>query len=402
MSFISLPNHITVLMEKLRTAGYESFVVGGCVRDSLLGRPISDYDMTTNASPDEMKVVFNNFRVIETGIQHGTLTVLSENIPIEITTYRIDGEYLNHRKPASVTFTRNLRDDLARRDFTINAMAYNPDAGLIDLYGGENDLHKHMIRCVGDPFKRFEEDALRILRGIRFASQIGFSIDEITCQAMYKRVSDLHHISAERKQNELNKILIAPYAEAILKEHFEIILHLLPQISDLRDDLNSTLSQISRSPTELDIRLAVLFSHSSVEEAVTALSALKYDTKTIEAVIKLISYQTCDLRNDRKSVKQIMSSVGVDTTQKLIAFLGALDASFNPAPIKEMVAEIIANNEPYTRSMLAVTGRDLKAIGIIGKNTGFILKVLLDAVMDGRLTNDRDALLSYVKSEELL
>ena len=204
---IKLPANVLLAISMLEKAGYEAFAVGGAVRDSLLGKDASDFDITTSAFPQETKKVFEGFNVIETGIKHGTVTVMFEGEPLEITTYRIDGEYEDNRHPSKVTFTRNVEDDLARRDFTINAMAYNPVRGLVDPFGGGDDLKKGIIRTVGDGEKRFSEDALRILRCIRFASVLGFDIEEKTAESAKKMVSLLDNVSAERIFVELKKLI---------------------------------------------------------------------------------------------------------------------------------------------------------------------------------------------------
>ena len=204
---IFIPQFVRTALDRLNECGYEGYIVGGCVRDSLLGKKPHDYDVCTNCTPDKMLEVFANFRTIETGLKHGTLTVLIEGEPVEITCYRSDGEYIGHRKPAKVTFESSLEEDLKRRDFTVNAMAYSPKEGLIDLYGGQGDLEKGIIKCVGEPEKRFDEDALRILRGLRFSSCLGFEIEEKTSKAILEQRELLKSISAERIASELKKLL---------------------------------------------------------------------------------------------------------------------------------------------------------------------------------------------------
>ena len=212
---IFIPQFVRTALDRLNECGYEGYIVGGCVRDSLLGKKPHDYDVCTNCIPDKMLEVFADFRTIETGLKHGTLTVLIEGEPVEITCYRSDGEYIGHRKPAQVTFESSLEEDLKRRDFTANAMAYSPKEGLIDLYGGQGDLEKGIIKCVGEPEKRFDEDALRILRGLRFSSCLGFEIEEKTSKAILEQRELLKSISAERIASELKKLLCGKGARKI-------------------------------------------------------------------------------------------------------------------------------------------------------------------------------------------
>jgi len=208
-----MPQNVVDIIERLENAGYEAFAVGGCVRDAALGRIPHDWDITTSALPEEVKALFR--RTIDTGIKHGTVTIMIQNEGYEVTTYRIDGKYQDHRRPDSVNFTRSLEEDLKRRDFTINAMAYSESKGLVDLFGGISDLHAHIIRCVGKADDRFNEDALRILRAVRFAAQLGFVIDKETQDAARHHAEDLSAVSAERVEAELTKILLSEHPEEI-------------------------------------------------------------------------------------------------------------------------------------------------------------------------------------------
>ena len=209
MYSFDIPENITYVLDRLHSAGFESYIVGGCVRDSLLGIPAHDFDVTTNALPQEVIDVFSDMNVIETGIKHGTVTVVSGGENVEITTHRIDGEYLDNRRPSDVTFTRNIENDLSRRDFTVNAMAYSPHSGLVDLHGGVQDLDRKIIRCVGEPDRRFGEDGLRILRALRFSSVLGFQVDEQTSMSIHANSHLLKNISAERIFSEFAKPTIA-------------------------------------------------------------------------------------------------------------------------------------------------------------------------------------------------
>ena len=227
---ISLPREVQKAIAQLENSGFQAYIVGGCVRNTLLGLPVNDWDMTTSARPEEMKQCFADFRTIETGIQHGTLTVLVDGMPLEITTFRNDGEYLDNRHPVGVTFSQNIEEDLCRRDFTVNAMAYHPEMGLVDLFGGQEDLQKRVIACVGEPEKRFYEDGLRILRALRFAAVLNFSIDTDTANAVHACRHLLENIAAERIREEFCKLICGVGAVRILREYHDVIGVFLPEL----------------------------------------------------------------------------------------------------------------------------------------------------------------------------
>ena len=230
MEAFPIPREVLLALKQLNAAGYEAFCVGGCVRDTLLGRSPTDWDVTTDARPEQIKTCFAEYRLLETGIEFGTVTVLVEKMPLEVTTYRADGAYLDHRHPKEVSFSSQLEDDLARRDFTVNAMAYHPEQGLVDVFGGGDDLRAEILRCVGDPKRRFEEDALRILRCLRFASELGFSIEEETAAVLREKRESLSSISRERVQSCLLRLLCGTHAEQVLRAYPEVLLPLLPQL----------------------------------------------------------------------------------------------------------------------------------------------------------------------------
>ena len=229
---IYIPEYITKVLRLLKDGGHEGFLVGGCVRDSLMGKEPHDYDITTSATPDEMKRCFAGEKVIETGVRHGTLTVVSDSNNVEVTTFRVDGEYEDNRHPTQVSFTHRLQDDLSRRDFTVNAMAYSPERGVVDIFDGQKDIERRLIRCVGDPDKRFNEDALRILRALRFSSALDFDIDKNTDESIRKNKGLLKNISSERMYSELVKIILGNGAERVLLSYPEVIAEILPELSD--------------------------------------------------------------------------------------------------------------------------------------------------------------------------
>ena len=317
---MQIPKEAALALHTLQSNGHLAFVVGGCVRDSLLGRTPNDWDVTTSALPEEVADCFRNFRVIETGLQHGTLTVLVDGTPIEITTFRNDGIYLDHRHPVGVTFSNTVEDDLARRDFTVNAMAYHPERGLVDLFGGREDLKNRVIRCVGDPVTRFREDGLRILRAIRFASVLGFSLDEKTKAAVRSEKSLLEFIAPERIREEFCKLLCGVNAENVIREYVDVIGQFLPELLACRgfeqntkyhcyDVLEHTLCALSHASNDLFVRLAVLLhdigkplcytedengghfkGHGPVGTAMTEqiLRRLRFDNRTVEIVSRLV------------------------------------------------------------------------------------------------------------------
>lgn len=230
---MDMPKNVDTAINLLQSAGFEAYAVGGCVRDSLLGKTPNDWDITTSAKPEDMKSVFADFHCIDTGIKHGTVTVVIDGEPLEITTFRLDGEYEDNRHPKSVTFTSDLGADLGRRDFTVNAMAYSKMTGTVDLFGGQNDLKNGIIRCVGDPDRRFNEDALRILRALRFASALDFEIEEKTAQSLLKNRALLGNISEERIAKELLKLVCGKGAKRILTDFAPVLFEILPELQPM-------------------------------------------------------------------------------------------------------------------------------------------------------------------------
>ncbi len=398
MQNILIPPYIKSLMALLDRNGFEAYIVGGCVRDALMGLTPSDYDMTTNATPEQMKNVFSAYRIIETGIKHGTVTVLSNNKPVEITTYRIDGSYSNHRKPESVTYSSSLCEDLCRRDFTINAMAYNTKDGLVDLYNGQADLDSRIIRCVGEPKKRFTEDALRILRGMRFAATFGFSIDLETEEAMCSCATFLDSISAERKKVELEKFLLAPYFDKVFVRRFDILSIVIPQLNEICDKRMEIATSVSNAPVLTDIRLTLITYFFSLKTAEMVLNNLRFEKATIDTVISLLDCRNILLPKTRSEIKHCMKSVGVVIFRKWLDVNTALYPHLRNDFIKvsSVIDDIISTGEPYNREMLDIDGNALLDYGLKGQSIGIGLNFLLDAVIDGKVKNERDALLAHL------
>lgn len=439
---MQIPKEAELALHTLQSRGYTAFVVGGCVRDSLLGRTPNDWDVTTSALPEEVADCFRNFRVIETGLQHGTLTVLVDGTPIEITTFRNDGIYLDHRHPVGVTFSNTVEDDLARRDFTVNAMAYHPERGLVDLFGGREDLKNRVIRCVGDPVTRFREDGLRILRAIRFASVLGFSLDEKTKAAVRSEKSLLEFIAPERIREEFCKLLCGVNAENVIREYVDVIGQFLPELLACRgfeqntkyhcyDVLEHTLCALSHASNDLFVRLAVLLhdigkplcytedengghfkGHGPVGTAMTEqiLRRLRFDNRTVEIVSRLVERHDRITPAEEKAVKRLMQKMSdqeilwlleVQRCDRLAHAKGFDEppASLDEVPL--LMERIHASNACLSLKTLAVRGDDLLRLGIPeGKSIGDALAHLLDAVIEGTLPNEREALLSAIQKEK--
>lgn len=439
---MQIPKEAELALYTLQSRGHTAFVVGGCVRDSLLGRTPNDWDVTTSALPEEVADCFRNFRVIETGLQHGTLTVLVNGTPIEITTFRNDGIYLDHRHPVGVTFSNTVEDDLARRDFTVNAMAYHPERGLVDLFGGREDLKNRVIRCVGDPVTRFREDGLRILRAIRFASVLGFSLDEKTKAAVRSEKSLLEFIAPERIREEFCKLLCGVNAENVIREYVDVIGQFLPELLACRgfeqntkyhcyDVLEHTLCALSHASNNLFVRLAVLLhdigkplcytedengghfkGHGPVGTAMTEqiLRRLRFDNRTVEIVSRLVERHDRITPAEEKAVKRLMQKMSdqeilwlleVQRCDRLAHAKGFDEPPASLDEVPRLMERIHASNACLSLKTLAVRGDDLLHLGIPeGKSIGDALAHLLDAVIEGRLPNEREALLSAIQKEK--
>ena len=439
---ITPPAPVQTALDMLCAAGFEAFIVGGCVRDALRGTEPHDWDCTTNARPQQICDCFRDFHVIETGLQHGTVTAVIAHTPIEITTYRIDGVYADHRRPDSVTFTDSLTDDLARRDFTVNAMAYQPARGLIDPFHGADDLRAGLIRCVGNPRDRFDEDGLRILRAMRFASVLDFAVDPQTAEAIHAQKDLLHHISAERIDTELTKLLCGKAAERVLTEFADVLFTVLPELEPMLgfdqrnphhdyDVYAHTLKTVAACPPEPILRWAALlhdtgkphtftqdergghfYGHAAVsaEIAKRALKAMKCDRKRFDRVLLLVERHDTVLNGTEKQIKRLVRQIGADAAEQLL-YLHKADVTAQAACHRaERIAEsdrllgVLAALREADACMslrqLAVSGSDLLALGIPeGKQVGIMLNRLLEAVIEGSIPNERDALLRYAAEQ---
>lgn len=429
MKQIVLPEKVQTIINRLSACGFEAYAVGGCVRDTLLGRTPDDWDLTTNAKPLEIKSVFSH--TVDTGIAHGTVTVLIDREPFEVTTYRTDGEYLDHRHPASVVFVPDLREDLSRRDFTINAMAYNDETGLVDLFGGEEDLEKHVIRCVGEPAKRFCEDALRMLRALRFSAQLGFAMDPATEDAIRTLNSTIREVSKERIQTELVKLLLSDHPERLKSaKETGLLSYFLPEAAAWFDETRTIwgqpvrcvdlcLRELSCSLRELPVRLAIILSGCE-DRAKTILKGLKFDNHTIANTVQLLRMMNEEVAADPVCVRTILSRYGEKT------FCSYLDVrmSQNEAlcvlmrekmqdpqikalwqkekqdvdTLRKIYDKTHADGDCVSLSELALTGSDLMELGVPeGKKLGEDLRELLLRVIEEPERNNREWLSIYVK-----
>lgn len=441
---IFVPKEVNFIINTFYKNNYEAYMVGGCVRDSILGVTPKDYDLTTSAKPETTILLFN--KTIPTGLKHGTITILINNNPYEVTTFRTDGSYLDNRRPSSVNFVTDIKDDLSRRDFTINALAYNEIAGLIDYFNGVNDINNKLIRCVGDADKRFKEDALRMLRAIRFSCQLSFDIEISTLNAIKKNYLLISNISKERIRDELCKILISPNPSKGIKllQETNLLEVILPDINSLvgfsskcsnhnRNVFSHTLKVIDNTNDNLILRLSALFHDVGKINTLTPLnngsfygfpghclegsimakkilSNLRFDNNTIEIVCKLIEYHlvlNVDTMPTKYEVKKLLNSVGKDNMPLLFALQRAdIKSLNNPEPFLKKVSyteslanEIIKNKEPLIVKDLDITGKDLISIlGIKpGKLIGETLNHLLEKVLENPDLNSKESLLKLGK-----
>lgn len=441
MMKLAIPNKVGKIIEILERAGFEAYAVGGCVRDSLLGRIPDDWDITTSASPEQVKALFS--RTVDTGLVHGTVTVLMEREGFEVTTYRVDGAYEDGRHPKKVTFTASLSEDLKRRDFTINAMAYNPRTGLVDLYEGIRDLQEKTIRCVGDARERFSEDALRILRAVRFSAQLGFSVEQKTKEALSLLAPNLRYVSAERIQTELLKLLVSPHPDD-LRLAFEtgITAQFLPEFdAAMKTEQNTphhcytvgehTLHSLLFVRAEKVLRLTMLlhdlgkpavkktdekgrdhFKLHGVESerlAKIILRRLKLDNDTIGKVCRLVRWHDYRPKPEMKEVRVAVNRIGEDLfplyleVQKADVMAQSLYRREEKLSRLESVGacyqEICEKGQCVSLKTLAVTGKDLIGAGIPpGPELGVILDRLLEKVLEEPKLNDKNKLLTLVSS----
>ena len=381
---IEIPEYVEKVMSRLEAFGKEAYIVGGGLRDSLLGKTPSDYDMTTSALPEEMLEIFADHRVIETGLKHGTLTVISDGNPIEITTFRVDGGYTDSRHPDSVSFTRSLPEDLARRDFTVNAMAYNSRVGLVDRFGGIEDLDGKTIRAVGDPRKRFGEDALRIMRAFRFSAQLGFEIEGKTLEAAVECRQGLSYIASERIFSELLRLLYSEHPENPLRQMRDGgILEIVLCGYSPSDRL---LSLISSAPKSDAARLGLLLSEADAAKRKEILSFLKCSNKQ-KSGANAVAEGCCEKVWKKDEVSRFVSKYR-DYAPDALCVSVLLGNSSSEAP--EMA---LKSDAPKSIKDLAIDGSELISLGFKGRDVGSMLSILFDMALDEPSINEKETLL---------
>ncbi len=437
-----LPPQVNIALRRLNDAGFSAFVVGGAVRNMIMGKPVNDWDITTSALPEETSRVFSENRVIETGLKHGTVTVRINGESLEITTFRIEKGYSDRRRPDEVLFTDDLEADLSRRDFTCNAIAYNPDCGLVDCFGGREDIENRVIRCVGDPDKRFNEDALRILRALRFSSVLGFGIDKATSESIIENYRLLSYVSRERIFAELSKLLCGTDVGRVLREYPEVIFYVLPCLKDMMgceqnherhiyDVWGHTVKAVESVPAVPELRFAMLFhdcgkpsvkttdengidhfhGHGDVscEMANEALLSLKTSNEFRRHVCDLVKYHDfLPHKISPKTYSRYIGQLGMNTVRELFVVREAdvraqnpvfLAGSLNENEIGLSVLDELEKSRACFRiTDLKIDGRDLIALGFeASPKLGYVLKTLFEEVTDNKIKNEKNALLERAK-----
>lgn len=443
---ITLPLLVQNVLERLEKNGFSAYVVGGCVRDSLQGKKPHDWDICTSALPQQVKEVFRGCKIVETGIAHGTVTLFLEGQPFEITTFRTEGNYTDGRRPDSVSFSPNIEDDLSRRDFTINAMAYNPNRGLVDLFGGRQDLQKKVLRCVGNPHERLREDALRILRGVRFCAGLGLKMDAESKQALQDCVAGLEHISVERIFEELTKLLCGEFVVQALLEYDFVLFQILPQLQATKgfeqhnpyhiwDVWRHTVYAVGASIPDPIVRLALLFhdigkplcfhqekgvghfyghANISFQMSKEILEKWKVSIQQKNRVCRLVKYHDSPIWPTDVSIKRWLNRMGVEDFFLLLevkrgdARAKAEHCQWRLEEIDQIEAiarDILRRKECFSLKKLNISGKELLQLGFVqGKEIGKTLDFLLSQVMQGMLPNEptplQQAALQYRKKLE--
>ncbi len=438
---IELPDYIKTAINNLSRGGFKAYAVGGCVRDSIMGNIPHDWDLCTDALPDEVIATFSEYKAIGTGLKHGTVTVVIDDMPVEITTFRIDGVYSDSRRPDSVKFVRSLKEDISRRDFTINAIAYSDTEGLIDLFCGKEDIENRLIRCVGEPEKRFSEDALRIMRALRFSSCLGFFIEEKTSLAIIENKKLIDSVAPERISVELDKLLLGDNVAEVMRKYREVIAQIIPEIKPCFDFSQKNphhsldvyehiIKSIASIPKDRILRLTMLLhdigkpecfsvdekgiGHFKGHQKVSAqiakevLRRLRYDNDTISLVTTLITEHDNRIPPEKKAVKRFLSKYGYEFFKLQTEIRRADCHAQSPMLLKQklgqiddvtkLAEEILAQGECFSIKDLKIKGDDLLKIGFIeGKDIGDVLNRLLDGVIVGEFENTEEVLIYKAK-----
>ena len=435
-----LSKKVTLAMEKLEDAGFEAYLVGGSLRDILMGREVHDFDITSSAKPEEVMEVFSDFKVIPTGLKHGTVTVLVEDEPLEITTFRSESGYSDGRHPDSVSFAKSVEDDLGRRDFTMNAMACRINGELFDLFGGQKDIADKLVRTVGNAKERFSEDGLRILRAIRFAAVLGFEVEAGTKNAIHQMGYMIEKVSEERIVSEFNKIMLSEKPSTYLREYKDIICIFIPELEacigfdqknhhHVYDVFEHTLRVVDNMPPKLSLRLAALFhdiskpicfeigsdgeghfyghASKSAEMAENILRRLKYDNVTITDVCQLVKYHDHQIENSDKIIKRMLRRLGEKGFFDILDLKRADNLGQSEEfryrqdilqELENSARRILDEKACFSIKDMAINGSDLIKLGMVqGPEIGEVLEMLLDRVISGEIKNDRQELIACLK-----
>ncbi len=439
----SISSEILAILSALEKAGHEAYIVGGFVRDILMNTHPHDADITTDAEPEEIKRIFSHHKTLDIGIKHGTVTVFIGSQPVEITTFRTESTYSDSRHPDSVCFTKSLSEDLARRDFTVCAIACSSKGEITDLYGGRRDIEGRVIRCVGEAERRFREDALRILRGLRFASVLGFTIEEETARAMRSCKGLLSKISKERIFEELSKLICGKNVRYILENFSDVLEAVIPEIKGMKgfeqknphhiyDILSHTAAVVESTPPLLHLRLAALFhdsgkpdtfsldsegvghfySHASVssQKAKEALTRLRCDRETLTKVTELVRRHDAPIEENERAIKRKLRSIGEEMLSDLITLQRADTKGLAPEfhsraahfdALEKLVRDVISAESCFSLRSLAVNGKDMISLGLEGKEIGKALNLALEGVIEERVRNEREELIEFIKNSLL-
>ena len=387
---IEIPQYVKRVMDTIASANEESYVVGGSLRDSLLLKNANDYDLATSSLPERTMEIFDGWRVIATGLKHGTVTVISDGRPIEITTFRVDGGYTDSRHPDSVSFTRSIEEDVSRRDFTVNAMAYNERRGLVDLFGGQDDLRNGIIRAVGDPERRFEEDALRIMRAFRFSAQLGFKIEENTLKATCTRREGLAKIARERIATELFKLICSDFPERALEQMKESGV-LSYALGDCLPD-SERIALITKMPKDEGARLGFLLHGMSADSARRIINELRCSNK-IKSTAIAVAEHAGESFGDRCAVSKLCARIGDRAEYALCA---SVLLGNSPAEVLDWLKN---DRAPHSIAELKIGGGELLALGFSGREIGRVLASLLEDAIRDPAINERESLVALAKEK---
>lgn len=441
MVHINLPADVEYILNSLENAGYAAYIVGGCVRDSLMGKVPHDWDICTDALPIQVKECFSGLRIVDTGLKHGTVTLMLNSEAYEVTTFRKDGKYLDGRRPSKISFVPKLKTDLSRRDFTINAVAYSPSAGIQDYFGGVADIKRGIIRCVGNPNRRFKEDGLRLMRGLRFASVLNFNIETRTSRSIHKHKQLLTKVSKERIQTELYKLLLGSNVKQILLEYSDILIQIIPQIRccvgfqqfnphHYLQVWEHTVESVSQSVADRYVRLTMLLHDIGKPDAFTLdsdgighfyghpergaaiaeaiLNNLKCDRDTVDIVTELVQSHDLDIAPTSRSVRKCLNKFGEEQFRRLLSVkwadaMGQVDPS---AKLKQIflislkLDEILEKQQCFSLKDLAIDGHDvITEFATTGKTVGVMLHAALDAVIEDLVANTKVALIAFLKEK---